>query len=114
MKFDEPGMVEIACGMVVRLLLPADAGEAQIAALAADMNSKSRTANKTLSQEVNEKVIRSALGERGVDFGSVDSFTLYYAQAAFIGYACVRLRMTKRMDEAALVRLISNGGADCL
>jgi hypothetical protein len=102
-KFDEPGMVEVACELAIRRLLPLDADESRIAALAADMYSKSR-ADSVPSREVNEKVIRAAL-DRNVEFEGIDNATLFTAQAASVVYAYYALHM----DEHTMIQLIADG-----
>lgn len=100
-KFDEPAVVEVACWLAVRRLLPADADKAQISALATDMRSKNRSDNVP-GQDVAEDIIRAALGDQNVSLDRVSTNTLFIAQGFAVGYAYFRLGM----DEETIVRLI--------
>jgi hypothetical protein len=100
--FDEPTVVEVTCWLAVRRLLPVNADEAQISALAADMRSKDRSNNVPL-QNVMEEIIRAALGYNDVSLEGIASTKLFMAQGFTVGYAYFKLEM----EEKEVARLIA-------
>lgn len=100
-KFDEPAVVEVACWLAVRRLLPADADEAQISALARDMRSKNRS-ESIPGQDGVEDIIRAALGDQDISLDTIGDNPLFIAQSFAVGYAYFKLGM----DEETIVRLI--------
>jgi hypothetical protein len=102
-KFDEPAVVEVACRLAVRRLLPTSADETQISALARDMRSKSSRSNSVPGQHVIEIIIRAALGNRDASFGGIDNKTLFVTQGLAVGYAYFRLGI----ERGEIARLIT-------
>jgi hypothetical protein len=101
-KYDEPAVVEVACWLAVRRLLPTNADETQISALARSMRSKNRS-NSVPGQHVMEIIIRAALGHQDVSFDGIGSNILFVTQGFAVGYAYFKLGMER--DEIA--RLIT-------
>jgi hypothetical protein len=99
--FDEPAVVEIACWLSIRRLLPTEADDTQIAALARDMRSKNRS-QIVLGQDDMEDILRAALGHQDVSLERITANSLFATQGYAVGYAYFKLGM----EEEAITCLI--------
>jgi hypothetical protein len=92
-NYDEPGVVEIACQLVVRRLFPESVDVREITAFVMEMRSRIHSITPP-DQLESEALIRSALGDTDVVLSDIDSGHMFGAYTMILGYASIKLTLS--------------------